>query len=373
LCFCGSGKRFKHCHGAVTIDLPHEPIENWHLVPQTVRDAFINKQQERAEHHSKYGLHQPPAHAGVTGDRVIKRGDELLHWAGKGSFINFLEEDLLFRVGDALEKHTDHPLREWLDELRRQGRDRKAINPKAGLLSTVATMNFFTVAYDLYVVSDNSTLRDRLLKSLRVPAQFHGARYELMIAACLLRGGFDVQFTDETDDTTKHTDAFVRHLRTGTEYDVEMKAKGRSGVLGKPGVKIEPSEMNGNVSRQIRRALTKPAERERLIFIDMNLPPKPEHDGPFEVWWVHDAVQSLKMVREQPGKISSELSAFVIFSNSPSNFMPLGEVYEGLETAFGAYNKPEFDKDFRVLGERAPEIADLFDAFRLHSEFPDQF
>jgi hypothetical protein len=46
--------------------------------------------------------------------------------------------------------------------------------------------------------------RERLLKSLRVADQFHGARYELMIASCLVRAGFTTEFSDEADSTRRH-------------------------------------------------------------------------------------------------------------------------------------------------------------------------
>lgn len=324
-------------------------------------------------HYHTYGLHRPPLISGQSGDRVVVRGNELMHWAGSGSFINFLEDDLLFRIGHSLEKFPNHPLRIWLDNTRQQVKERKKINPEAGLLSTVAVMNFFTVANDLYVVSDNAMLRDRLLKSLSVPDQFHGARYELLVAACMIRGGFEIHFSDESDLTSSHSDAFARHKRTGAVYDVEMKARGRAGVLGKPGTKVEAEEMTGNVSRLLRGALEKPATRERLVFIDMNLPPKPEYEGPAKIWWVQDAVNSLTEVMNVRGNVPEDESAFVVFTNSPSNFMPPEATYEGLEIAYTAFNKNEFMRDMSDLGDRSPDIADLFDSFNIHSQFPDEF
>jgi len=352
--------------------MPGHRIENWHQVPQKVRDAFNRKKQDELDHFELYGFHRPPLIVGTPGDRIIALGSTLLHWKGKGSFVNFLEECLLFHLGDALEQYEIHPLRVWLDEARRQGRERKKENPKSGLLSTVAVLNFFTVAYDLYVVSDNAQLRDRLIQSLKIPDQFHGARYELMVAACLLRAGFIVEFSDETDLSTAHPDAFVRHIRTGVEYDVEMKAKGRNGILGKPGIAIEPEMMSADVSRLVRKALLKPAVRTRLIFIDMNLPLKSDIRGLHSVWWAEEAIKSLKVVRKSPGKVSSDTEAFVIFTNFPSNFIPFDQAYEGVEIVYCGFNKTDFDLDKRVLGERSPEIANLFDAFRKHSVFPDE-
>jgi hypothetical protein len=83
--------------------------------------------------------------------------------------------------------------------------------------------------------------------------------------------------------------------------------------------------MNGNVSRQLREALAKPADTERLIFIDMNLPPPPRDWKGGGVWWQGDAVASKRAVEEQPGNLSSDATGFVIFTNMPSNHLPLDE------------------------------------------------
>ena len=50
-CFCGSGKRFKHCHGTYIVNRPDAPIENWHVTPQPVRNAFDQSQIARVRHY----------------------------------------------------------------------------------------------------------------------------------------------------------------------------------------------------------------------------------------------------------------------------------------------------------------------------------
>ena len=98
--------------------------------------------------------------------------------------------------------------------------------------------------------------RERLLKSLRVADQFHGARHELMIASCLVRAGFTIEFSDEADSTRRHGDATAMHRQTGRSYSVEMKAKGRPGVLGHLGVHClhQSSQLPGANGRLLYRA-----------------------------------------------------------------------------------------------------------------------
>jgi hypothetical protein len=355
------------------VNTPDAPIENWHTTPERVRDAFNRRQIDRVNHYSNHGFHRPPLVAGNDQDRFIVRGGKVIHWGGGDNFMNFLESDLLRELGEPFRRNISHPLHIWWQAMRAQAKSRHHLGPERGLMSTVPVLSFFTVAHDLFVIADNSEPRERLLKSLRVADQFHGARYELMIAACLVRAGFSFAFSDEEDLSSGHSDGLATHRRTGKRYAVEMKTKSWPGVLGKSGERPPVETMKGNVSRQLREALAKPADAERLIFIDMNLPPPP-HDWQGEgVWWQGDAVASKRAVEEQPGNVPRDATGFVIFTNMPSNHLPLDEFYIGLETAFTGYNQPNFSADMPLLGDAYPEIADLFDAFRNHDLMPQKF
>jgi hypothetical protein len=208
---------------------------------------------------------------------------------------------------------------------------------------------------------------------LRIADQFQGARYELMIASCLVRAGFTIEFSDEADSTAKHGDATAQHRRTGRSYFVEMKAKGRSGILGKPGPRPSPEDMKRDVSRLIRAALEKPAQGERLIFVDMNQPPPPSSWSGHGLWWQRDAIASIRAVEAQPGNVAADTSAFIIFTNLPSYQMSMDDYYIGLERAFTGFRKPDFASETTLLGDRYPDVANLFDAFNAHDILPETF
>ncbi len=53
--------------------------------------------------------------------------------------------------------------------------------------------------------------------------------------------------------------------------------------------------------------------------------------------------------------------------------MQLDDYYVGLERAFTGFRKPDFATENTLLGDRYPDIANLFDAFNSHDIVPDSF
>jgi len=115
---------------------------------------------------------------------------------------------------------------------------------------------YLHLAYDLYALDHNAELQDKLLARLRRRDQFAGARYEVYVAAILIRAGFDIEFEDESDGNTTHCEFTARYRRTGRRFSVEAKRReGRRDRIG--------HLFNG--------ALAKNANHTRVIFIDINL------------------------------------------------------------------------------------------------------
>jgi hypothetical protein len=194
-----------------------------------------------------------------------------------------------------------------------------------------------------------------------------------MIAACLIRSGFGVEFSDEDQNDKRHSDLTAHHLRSDRRYSVEIKAKARSGILGKPTLSSTSDVMRHDVSRLLRAALSKPADHERLIFVDMNVPSTSSREQADGVSWQSGAIASVQAAQKQPGKLPASVSGFVVFTNSPSYHMAPDEVYVGIERAFTGFNKPFFAEKLPLLGDAYPEIADLFDAFGMHHVIPNEF
>lgn len=83
---------------------------------------------------------------------------------------------------------------------------------------------FLSFAYDLFTLADNAEVQKSLLDRLRKADQYQGARYEMFVAASLLRAGFTIAFEDESDSTTSHCEFIATSKQTGRPFSVEAKA-----------------------------------------------------------------------------------------------------------------------------------------------------
>jgi hypothetical protein len=152
---------------------------------------------------------------------------------------------------------------------------------------------YLGLAYGLYLLAHNVELQERLIARLKVPDQFQGAYYEVIVASILIRAGFELALEDETDGTTKHCEYSARSRRTGKKFWVEAKMRSVAGLLGKTEMDgtTNPNPLNRFVP-QLNDALAKPAADERLIFIDLNADPNPE--AAEQPPWIEQAARRLE-------------------------------------------------------------------------------
>jgi len=133
---------------------------------------------------------------------------------------------------------------------------------------------YLNLAYDLYVVADNSVLSDRTLARLKHVDQFQGARHELFAEATCLRAGFQVTHEDEKDSLTRHVEFTATHKTTGQKISVEAKSRHRRGVLGFSGFSKSNQKIKLDFSSLVRKAVRKSPPHPLAIFLDTNLPPE---------------------------------------------------------------------------------------------------
>jgi len=180
-----------------------------------------------------------------------------------------------------------------------------------------ATKALVSLAYDLFTVENNLYLPPRLLQRLRNVQQFQGARYELFCVCALLRGGFSVEFEDETDGTTSHPELIATHLTTRTKIAVEAKSKHRQGILGMSGDRIPDEKLRfGKIGQLLNDAVSKNVNLPLVIFFDVNLPPDSAKE-----FLVSSSDKTLKVIESLPQTDDlNDLFSFVLFTNHPHHY-----------------------------------------------------
>lgn len=244
--------------------------------PEAMAQMQLALAREEAREHQRrlmQGLGRPIiSWADRNGYRCVCVGKEV-HWSKTWqTFPDFLG-DFIKRVmtpewgGAEIKKPLAerHPLMQWYDKFcafqRAQQRNDKGIYSAE---PTGAVAAYLGLAYDLYLCAHNAELPELLLKRLRNPATFEGARYEARIIGSLARAGFTIELEDETDSKRSHCELTATHRQTGRKFSVECKAVSSSS--SRAGTSSEPARIRS----QLFKALSKQADHDRLIFIELN-------------------------------------------------------------------------------------------------------
>lgn len=192
-----------------------------------------------------------------------------------------------------------HPVLVWYHKLCEQQRlFIKESGKVATSAMTGAVAAYLHLAYDLYALDHNAELQTKLIARLHSPEHFAGARYEVQVAATLVRAGFTIEFEDEDDRTTSHCEFTATDTRTDKKFSVEAKRA-----------------ESGRINRQLVRALNKAANHTRIIFIDLNTPDR--HPDAMPPAFVRRAFDLLRRFETLDPLARRLPAAYVIFTNAP--------------------------------------------------------
>lgn len=366
LCPCGSGKKFKKCCYL------KQQVSQSPSIPSEVIHKFQKIQAYEKERHKQYGEIRPIIHTDFKGYKFVAVGSEL-HYSKKWkTFPDFLLSYIATKLGkdwgnEELKKPLAqrHQIMRWYDAMCRFQRKQKP--NAAGVYKTVpngAFSAYILLAYDLYVLKDNQALQDDIMRRLKIPDQFQGARHELFATATCMRSGYSIKFEDEKDSTRKHTEFIATHKHTGQKIAVEAKSKHRLGVLGFPGEKNLGQNMKLGVTSLINNAIAKNPNIPLVIFVDTNLPPSIANR-------VHGKQPSkefeatLDRVKEDP--TGKDLFNLIVFTNHPHAYGDEEEDDPVRHTTIVFTLKP------KITPQHPQCIIDLDDAARQHGNVPNEF
>jgi hypothetical protein len=363
-CPCGSGKKYKKCHGG---------IENFERISKVIsevpamRARFEAQEQQRTE---QQGLGKRIISAKMDNGYQFVAVKNRLHYSQKWKtfhdfLINYISSALGADWGNAeLQKPLDqrHPILVWYHKLCEQQRlFIKEPGKVATARMTGAVAAYMNLAYDLYALDHNAELQARLVQRLHNVEHFSGARYEVQVAAKLVRAGFTLEFENENDRSTSHCEFTATNTRTGKRFSVEAKR----------------SE-SGRITRQLVRALKKAANHTRIVFIDLNTSdPSSGHDIPPYVQRAFDLLRRFEMLDPQAQRLPP---AYVFLTNAPWDHQLDGIEWRQLVLADG-FNIEDFKLDHQFPSLRAAingrqahiEMHGLLKSIRKHSEIPSTF
>lgn len=325
-CPCGSGKRFKHCHGFLG---PNSAIAS--NPPSNVKERLAARELQRRQ---QQGLGRPIVSAVEGGVRYILVADKVWHSSRWLTFPDFLVTYLTATIGrDWLkEEHARvpaerHPLTDWLDRLS-EHYNQIPVDPEQSVKGdrpTGAVSTVLHLAYDLYCLAHNLELQEKLVARLRDSRQFRGARYETFVAASLIRAGFTVEFENEDDRKQTHCE-FTARSRGGKAYSVEAKCR-----------QPESDSAPLRLGRQLNRALRKTAAYQRIVFIELNRPDlKDDEQG---IAGIKGALLSLRAFEAAPLP-----PAYIVLTNMPHEHL-LDHKQVCIAVAVDGFKIPQFHFD----------------------------
>ncbi len=378
-CPCGSGKKYKHCHGGISTD-NQIPLEQF-------KDVLRAHEAKEVTRVIQQGMGRPIISTKFQDHRFVAVKDKI-HYSKKWKFFtDFLADYIKMTLGGdwgnaELKKpfKDRHPLVQWYDSYcRLQHRHAKKAGEPYSAEITGVVHCYLGLAYNLYLIRHNVELQGLYVERLKLADQFQSAYHELMVANILIRAGFELELEDETDRKSKHCEFSATSIRTRKKYSVEAKMRSEIGVLGqtqgKPG-----GDPTAHLIKHINAALAKPADGERLIFVDLNTAPiNPEDYAKREdavPRWMSGSEKKLERLEH---RIGDQIQAYIIVSNM-SFHRSLDETFLGHAVTRFGLGIPDFAKPIECRPKEAWKIKQkhidmdyIAEALETYPKIPNHF
>ena len=277
-CPCKNGLKFGDCHGKApepftnTLDQINAdqrfnptwdamaaagvPFEGVHLsfVSQDKRMRFVGDKLFR----------RPPEETYHEFILALLRSVVGLHWFQKQKKLPVEQQHQIcrwFEITDAFLK---------LHRSKLVGEDKKHFSA----IAPGDVSDLLTLAHDVFHLINARLFGGKIRKRLIDKRGFQGARYEIAVAALMIRAGLKVQYIYHHDK--KHHDLQAFDKKTNTSLAVEVKSRHRAGGIHEPGLANMDHIKRGDVASLIGQALDQsPGTFPFVIFVDLNVPREP--------------------------------------------------------------------------------------------------
>ena len=351
-------------------------------MPFELKSLLVQAQAKEKQRENQQGLGRPIISAEIQDTRFVAVSNTILFSTRWKTFHDFLCQ-YIKNVLDpdwgtaelAKPPENRHPVLIWYELLCRHQKEyvqTQGTISKAPMTGAVAA--WLSLAYDLYILAHNVELQKKLIKRIKNVDLFPGARYELFVAAALIRAGFEIEFENEDDRTTTHCEFTATYKKSGKKYSIEAKQRN-------PNDNTEGASSRIRLGKKLHDALRKFANHQRVVFIDINVPDTALHNDIPD--YLRRALSNIRQFegRDLKGQPEKSLpSAYVFVTNQPyghnleSIALPCAILAEG-------YQIPDFKRDalFPSLREahkarkNHQDMHDLLASMQIHSEVPATF
>lgn len=152
------------------------------------------------------------------------------------------------------------------------------------IVATGEVRELVSLAADMYYLQLTRELPKSLVKRLKDYNEFQGARYEIAVAAALVRVGFEIHWTNEIKGQKNHEfDAVQKYTKEAIA--IEAKSRRRTGTLHEKGEMPSFDEIKLDIFSLMNKAmLQNPNNKPFGIFIDINLPRKQNNQSQDKKW-----------------------------------------------------------------------------------------
>lgn len=313
-CHCGSGKKYKKCCLI---------LEDLQYLQQLHYQANLEFDRKKSARNPKYGDVRPFVHSQYSGKKVVAVSNRLHFLNNCKTVPDFLQQYIKLNFGktwwleevDKIE-HDRHPVIQQAFEAYEAQKDLEP-NEK-GLIAISPNgpqMAHLTLGYDLFTLKDNAAFQNKILKRMRLPDHYQGARYELLVASTFVRAGFEIAYEDEKGaGGTKHPEFIATHKVTGQKIAVEAKRRHREGLEKEIDEKVTKLGMRSLLVKAIKKEPALPF----VVFLDLNIPAIT--DNPLKEPWIaelNDLMSQDFLRDESSGKDKCNLA---FFTNYPVGY-----------------------------------------------------
>jgi hypothetical protein len=385
-CPCGSGKKYKHCHGAFSA-----PCE--FAVPrEIVGQKFKELEAVRVRREQQQGLGRPIIATKFSGRRIVSVGDRL-HWSERWhTFHDFLRDFFFGHLGKAwLDAEASkatlrrHRIMQWFYQATEDiKRSATADGEVFSAPMTGAGRAFLNLAYNIYLIAHHTARGgDRIvagyvdrLKSVRSD-DFTGALFETYAAAAFLKAGFTLEFENEKDGSISHVEFIPTYPKTGKKFSVEVKSRERAPADGVGGEMEVDDVKRLRVASKLNKALRKNAEHARVVMIEINVP----EVVLTEEGWPASAMKQIEDNEKTDFPDGGEKPSAYVFVTNHAFHNNLSATDAGVQVLAAGFRIPDFGLDARPKSykavlearERHCEMFALMKSMRTHYEIPSTF